>query len=140
MTAPACLKFLDPRPHCKTRERLAHTPRLPPICHTRIHSPMDSRKRKLSQGGLLGRRVRARAEPEPQLDDFEDDASSGAPSEQAAEEKEELQSGSDSGATSDDSSDQGPVSRLCPIHSTAVDSSHPLTDTESSGSRQRLVR
>lgn len=68
---------------------------------------MDSRKRKLPQGGLLGRRVRARVEPEPTLD-FEDDASSGAPSEQDVDENE---SDSDSASASGDDS-AGPV--RCP--------------------------
>ncbi|CAN8095807.1 unnamed protein product [Discula destructiva] len=54
---------------------------------------MESRKRTLPQAGILGRRVRARVEPEPHLDDFDDDASSGAPSEQEVDENE---SGSES--------------------------------------------
>lgn len=66
---------------------------------------MDSRKRKLSQGGLLGRRVRARAEPEPDLDDVESNASSGAPSEQHVDENE---SASDAASVSGGNSD-GPV-------------------------------
>lgn len=81
---------------------------------------MESRKRKQSQGGLLGRRVRARAEPEPDLEDFEDDASSGAPSEEEADENEN-ESGSQSGSASGDDS-EGPVS--LPFHDTIFQSAN----------------
>lgn len=70
---------------------------------------MDSRKRKLPQGGLLGRRVRARAEPEPDLGNFEDDASSGAPSEQDVYENE---SGPESASDNDDNADEACVSPI----------------------------
>lgn len=62
----------------------------------------------------MGRRVRARAEPEPDLVDFEDDASSGAPSEEDADENEN-ESGSESGSARGDDS-EGPVSG--PSHNT----------------------
>ncbi|KAK7749912.1 rRNA biogenesis protein rrp36 [Cytospora paraplurivora] len=58
---------------------------------------MDSRKRKVPQTGLQ-RRVRARAEPEPDLAHFEDEASSGgAPSEDGVDESG---SGSEAGSGS----------------------------------------
>ncbi|KAF3760198.1 hypothetical protein M406DRAFT_65492 [Cryphonectria parasitica EP155] len=63
---------------------------------------MDSRKRKLPSLGL-DRRVRARAEPEPELDDFEDEAGSSAPSE---EDVDEDQIGSESGSVSEIDSEE----------------------------------
>lgn len=59
---------------------------------------MDTRKRKLSQN-LLGRRVRARAEPEPDL--FENETDDSAPSEDGvAEEESDSEAASGSGASS----------------------------------------
>ncbi|KAL1867126.1 rRNA biogenesis protein rrp36 [Diaporthe australafricana] len=63
---------------------------------------MESRKRKLPQAGLE-RRVRARAEPEPDLDRL-DEGSDSAPSEEEASENEsasETSTGSESGDESD---------------------------------------
>lgn len=68
---------------------------------------MDFRKRKLPSLGLE-RRVRARAEPEPDLNDFEDELGSDAPSEENFDEPH-----SDTGAGSESQDDdQEPVSGM----------------------------